>query len=77
MSALQHRSPGMVGALFNHPTATCSVIPDGHHVDYAAIQIAKKLMGHRLFAITDAVTEPPKAFTNTSLKGINTRATAY
>lgn len=57
MSALQHRAPGMVGALFNHPNAKCSVIPDGHHVDYAAIKIAKKLMGNRLFAITDAVTE--------------------
>jgi N-acetylglucosamine-6-phosphate deacetylase len=34
-----------------------SVIPDGHHVDYAAIAIAKKIMGQRLFAITDAVTE--------------------
>lgn len=57
MSGLQHREPGMVGALFQHPTARCSVIPDGHHVAYAAIAIAKKIMGHRLFAITDAVTQ--------------------
>lgn len=57
MSPLQHRAPGLVGALFNHPTARCSIIPDGHHVDYAAIKIAKKLMGERLFVITDAVTE--------------------
>lgn len=56
MSPLQHRQPGMVGALFNHPTARCSIIPDGHHVDYAAIAIAKKAMGERLFVITDAVT---------------------
>jgi N-acetylglucosamine-6-phosphate deacetylase len=69
MSALQHRSPGLVGALFNHPTATCSVIPDGHHVDYAAIQIAKKLMGHRLFAITDAVTETTEGFYQHQFKG--------
>jgi N-acetylglucosamine-6-phosphate deacetylase len=36
---------------------TSSIIPDGYHVDYAAIRIAKKIMGERLFAITDAVTE--------------------
>jgi N-acetylglucosamine-6-phosphate deacetylase len=57
MSALQHREPGLAGALLLHPTAMASIIPDGHHVDYAAIRIAKKLMGDRLFAITDAVTE--------------------
>lgn len=56
MSPLQHREPGLVGAIFNHPTAMCSIIPDGFHVDYAAIAIAKKLMGERLFVITDAVT---------------------
>lgn len=56
MSALQHREPGMVGALFDHPAARCSIIPDGYHVDFAAIRIAKKIMGERLFAITDAVT---------------------
>lgn len=57
MSPLQHRAPGLVGALFNHTTTMCSVIPDGYHVDFAAIVMAKKLMGERLFAITDAVTE--------------------
>ena len=56
MSALNHRQPGLVGALFNHATAMCSIIPDGHHVDYAAIRIAKKQMEERLFVITDAVT---------------------
>jgi N-acetylglucosamine-6-phosphate deacetylase len=57
MSSLQHRSPGLVGATFNHSKARSSIIPDGYHVDYAAIVIAKKIMGNRLFAITDAVTE--------------------
>jgi N-acetylglucosamine-6-phosphate deacetylase len=56
MSPLQHRAPGMVGAIFNHPTVMCSIVPDGYHVDFAAIQIAKKQLGNRLFAITDAVT---------------------
>jgi N-acetylglucosamine-6-phosphate deacetylase len=56
MSPLHHRAPGVVGALFNHKKALCSIIVDGYHVDYAAIKIAKKLMGDRLFCITDAVT---------------------
>ena len=56
MSSLQHRSPGMVGAIFNHSKISCSIVPDGYHVDYAAIKIAKHQLGERLFAITDAVT---------------------
>lgn len=57
MSPLQHRMPGLVGAAFNHPSVMASIIADGHHVDFAAIRIAKKIMGDRLFAITDAVTQ--------------------
>lgn len=57
MSPLHHREPGLVGAAFQHSKVAASIIPDGHHVDFAAIAIAKKLMGERLFAITDAVTE--------------------
>lgn len=55
MSALQHRAPGMVGALFNHKSARCSLVSDGYHVDFAAIKIAKQIMGERLFCITDTV----------------------
>jgi N-acetylglucosamine-6-phosphate deacetylase len=57
MSGLHHREPGLVGAAFQHEKVKASIIPDGYHVDYAAIAIAKKNMGPRLFAITDAVTE--------------------
>jgi N-acetylglucosamine-6-phosphate deacetylase len=57
MSSLQHRRPGLVGATFNHSKVKASIIPDGYHVDYAAISIAKKIMGERLFVITDAVAE--------------------
>jgi N-acetylglucosamine-6-phosphate deacetylase len=62
MSPLQHRAPGVVGALFNHPRAMCSLVADGYHVDFSAIQIAKKLMGDRLFCITDAVTTTNTGF---------------
>jgi N-acetylglucosamine-6-phosphate deacetylase len=56
MSSLQHRAPGIVGAILDAPGVQCSVVADGHHVDYAAIRIAKKIMHDRLFLITDAVT---------------------
>ncbi len=61
MSSLQHREPGMVGAIFNHPGVCTSIVPDGYHVDFAAIKIAKKILQERLFAITDAVTETTEA----------------
>jgi N-acetylglucosamine-6-phosphate deacetylase len=56
MSPLQHRAPGLVGALFNHKKAMSSLVADGYHVDFSAISIAKQIMGERLFCITDAVT---------------------
>ncbi len=56
MSGLHHRKPGLVGAVFTDATVKAAIIPDGHHVDFAAIRIAKQLLGNRLFAITDAVT---------------------
>ena len=59
MSPLHHREPGMVGAILQHPKVMASVVADGYHVDFAAISIAKKIMGERLFLITDAVTETP------------------
>jgi N-acetylglucosamine-6-phosphate deacetylase len=55
MSSLQHRAPGVVGAIMNHPEVCSSVVCDGIHVDYAAVRIAKKILGNRLFHITDAV----------------------
>ena len=57
MSPLQHRAVGMVGAIFEHPKVHVSLVADGFHVDFAAIRIAKKVLGERLFLITDAVTE--------------------
>lgn len=57
MSPLQHREPGMVGAIFNHPAVNSSIVCDGIHVAYAAVKIAKSIMKERLFFITDAVAE--------------------
>jgi N-acetylglucosamine-6-phosphate deacetylase len=60
MSPLQHREPGLAGAIFDSDTIRASIIPDGHHVDFAAIRIAKTIMKDRLYIITDAVTETDK-----------------
>lgn len=57
MSPLQGREPGMVGAIYNNNNVNCSIVADGLHVDYASIQISKKILGERLFLITDAVAE--------------------
>jgi N-acetylglucosamine-6-phosphate deacetylase len=62
MSPLQHRSPGMVGAVLDHPSVMSSIIPDGHHVDFAAVRIAKQVMQERLFVITDAVTTTTEGY---------------
>jgi N-acetylglucosamine-6-phosphate deacetylase len=57
MSQFQSREPGMVGAIYDHPSVSCSLVADGIHVDFNAIRISKKIMGERLFLITDAVAE--------------------
>lgn len=57
MSPLQSREPGMVGAIFDHSKVMSSMVVDGVHTDFAAVRISKKIMGSRLFLITDAVTE--------------------
>jgi N-acetylglucosamine-6-phosphate deacetylase len=55
MSPLQSRAPGMVGAIYDHPSVHASIVADGIHVDFNAVRISKKVMGERLFLITDAV----------------------
>lgn len=57
MSPLNHREPGLPAAVMNHPKVMCSIIPDNIHVNFAVVALAKKVMGERLFIITDAVTE--------------------
>lgn len=57
MSAFQSREPGMVGAIYDDENVLASVVCDGVHVDFAAIRISKRLLGERMFYITDAVAE--------------------
>lgn len=69
MSPLHHREPGLVGATFVHPHVRASIVPDGYHVDFNAVRIAKDVMKERLFAITDAVTETSQGFYPHQLTG--------
>lgn len=57
MSSIQHRSPGLPGAIFQHDDVMASIIADGYHVNFEMISIAKKILQQRLYLITDAVTE--------------------
>lgn len=55
MSPFQSREPGLVGAIYNSNIKS-SIVADGIHVDFVSLSISKRLMGERLFFITDAVT---------------------
>ena len=57
MSPLQHRAPGVVGAIYDDKNVCTSVVADGHHVDFAVIRISKTVLKERMFLITDAVAE--------------------
>lgn len=56
MSPFHHRNTGMPGAVYQSDSYA-SIIADGIHVDYPTLAISKKIMGNRLFLITDAVEE--------------------
>lgn len=55
MSPFHHRDPGLPGATFQSDIVKASIIADGIHVDYQTLAISKRLLGNRLFLITDAV----------------------
>lgn len=55
MSPLQHRSPGLVGAAFDHPSVYAPIILDGQHCDFSAARIAYKIKKDKLFLISDAL----------------------
>jgi N-acetylglucosamine-6-phosphate deacetylase len=57
MSPWLGRSPGMVGAVFNHDQVYAGIIADGYHVHYASIELAQKIKQDKLILVTDAT--PP------------------
>ncbi|WP_419802395.1 N-acetylglucosamine-6-phosphate deacetylase [Mucilaginibacter sp.] len=56
MPQMHHRDPGFIPAIFEQKPFT-SIVPDGIHVDYPMVRLAKRELGNKLFLITDAVTE--------------------
>ncbi|HEY0771112.1 MAG TPA: amidohydrolase family protein, partial [Sphingobacteriaceae bacterium] len=56
MPPIHHRQPGLIPAIFNKKPYT-SIVADGIHVNFAMINLAKQLLGDKLFIITDAVTD--------------------
>ena len=56
MPSIHHRSPNLPVAVLNHASAMASIIADGRHVDFEMVNMSHRLMGDRLFLITDAVT---------------------
>ncbi|WP_022940951.1 N-acetylglucosamine-6-phosphate deacetylase [Psychromonas hadalis] len=53
MSAIAGREPGVVGAIYDNDIYA-GVIVDGFHVAYENVRISKKIMGEKLFLVTDA-----------------------
>lgn len=54
MPSLHHREPGLILSIFEKKSFA-SIIPDGIHVSYPMIALAKRELGKKLFIITDAV----------------------
>jgi N-acetylglucosamine-6-phosphate deacetylase len=55
MSPMQHRAPGVVGAVLDNANVYAPIILDGIHCDYAAARIAYKIKKEKLFLISDAL----------------------
>ncbi len=56
MPALDHREPGLVGALLGHSQVTVGIIADGIHLHPSLVALAWKAKGHlRVSLVTDAM----------------------
>jgi len=53
MSTITGREPGVIGAIYD-TNIYAGVIVDGFHVAYENVRISKKIMGEKLFLVTDA-----------------------
>ncbi|KAB7725962.1 N-acetylglucosamine-6-phosphate deacetylase [Rudanella paleaurantiibacter] len=60
MRGFESREPGVVGAVFDHPTVQSSLVADGFHCDPVSIRLAHRLLGNRLFLISDALLIRPQ-----------------
>jgi len=56
MSPIQGREPGVTGCALLNDHASCGVIIDGHHVDYASVKLALKTKPTgKVFLVSDAM----------------------
>ncbi|MGB1198100.1 MAG: N-acetylglucosamine-6-phosphate deacetylase [Thalassotalea sp.] len=56
MSPLQGREPGVTGCALLNDQASCGIIIDGHHVDYATAKLAIKTKPQgKVFLVSDAM----------------------
>ncbi len=55
MTALSHRSPGVVGAALSSNDVSCELIADTFHVDKGLFNLLAKIKGDKLCLITDCV----------------------
>ena len=63
MSPFRHRAPGVVGAALENRSVYCGIIPDGRHVDPAAMRIAVNVRPRDWFMLV------------TSMRGLKMRQT--
>ena len=74
MSPLQGREPGMVGTALLNDQASCGIILDGLHVDYASCTLALKTKPKgKVFLVTDAM--PPVATQQTEFDFFDRKVT--
>lgn len=56
MRRLHHRDPGVVGGIMIHPSISCEIIADGHHVHPAIIKLLLRVKPiNKLVLVTDAL----------------------
>jgi len=56
MSPIQGREPGVTGCALINDQASCGIIIDGHHVDYATVKLALKTKPRgTIFLVSDAM----------------------
>ncbi|NQZ20995.1 MAG: N-acetylglucosamine-6-phosphate deacetylase [Colwellia sp.] len=56
MSPIQGREPGVTGCALLNDHASCGIIIDGHHVDYASVKLALKTKPTgKVFLVSDAM----------------------
>lgn len=68
MVPMHHRTPGLIPAIFRERPFT-SIVADGIHVSFAMLELAKKLLGDRLYLISDAATPTTTGMYQHTFKG--------